>query len=466
MSPFTQFDRVIGASVLVLMVAIGAVVLMGDRVGVQLVRVFPLGDEAHSTDTILIQFSDEMNRDTIEQRLQIVPEVPGDVRWSGDTVIFSPELPLTPGERYTVSLLPGAESTGGRAVLDEYEFSFTVRQPQVAYLSPADSSPQNIWIADPANPNSARQITNSTAGVFDFAVSPDGRSIAFSERRTDRPATDLKLLNLDDNTVEVIVSCDDGDCNSPIWRPDGSMIAYTRVDFNTGLSNVGISPPRIWLVDMTTNPATTQPLFEDSQILGYGPQWSQDGTTLSLFDNSLPGILVYSFEADEVEAIPSQHGTSGALSPDGDSLVFPELVFRDGSARSRLILASIGSQTVQPLSPQGEDLDDDVAVWHPDGQRLAVGRRYWDERYTRGLQVYLMDAATGEAEPLVVDERYAHGFVHWDPTGTQIVMQRFPQLTEDGEVNNSGRPQIWTYSMETDELVQVAENGFFPRWVP
>ncbi|MEM6529197.1 MAG: Ig-like domain-containing protein [Chloroflexota bacterium] len=462
----TQFDKTVAGSVVVLVALIGLIILMGDRVGVRLSRVSPLG-EAHSTDDILIEFTESMNRDTVADTIRFEPEIDGDFSWSGDTVIFRPDEPLLPGDAYTVIVKPGAVSRSGREIQDEFQFSFRVRQPQVAYLAPADSAPQNIWIADPADPASASPATNSPDGVFDFAVSPDGRTIAFSERRSDRPATDLKLLNLDENTIQTLVSCADSDCNSPIWRPDGNMIAYTRVDFNSELPNVGVSPPRIWLVDMTTSPPTTQPLFEDSQILGYGPQWSQDGQTISLFDNSIPGILIYDFEMDSVEAIPSEYGSSGALSPDGNGLVFPELVFDGSVARSRLVLADLQTQALTPLTETPSNvIDDDVAVWHPDGDRLAVGRRYWDDRYTRGLQVYLMNAETGDAEPLIVDERYAHGFMSWDPNGTQIVMQRFQQLTDDGEINNSGRPEIWTYDVQSDELIRISENGFFPRWVP
>lgn len=461
----TRFDKVVASAIGILLAAIAITVLVGDRVGVQLERVSPLG-EAHSTDTIVLQFTEAMERETVEERLRFEPAVTGFFRWSGDMAIFRPDKPLQPGSSYTVSLEPGAVSRSGRDVLQQFQFSFDVRQPLVAYLAPADSSPQNIWIADPTNPGSAEQITFSESGVFDYAVSPDGRQIVFSERRTDRPSSDLKLLDLDTRDVRVLVSCDDSDCNAPVWRPDGDMIAYTRVDFNSNVANVGISLPRLWLVDLTTNPPSTQPLFQDTQILGYGAQWSDDGTKIGLYDNSIPGIRIYDFEAEEMSVIPSEHGTSGALSPDGTSIVFPELVLSEGTARARLTLANLETEALQPLSDPTVRLDDDVAVWHPDGARLAIGRRYWDERYTRGLQIYMMDVKTGEAEPLVFDETYAHGFFFWDPTGTQLVMQRFPQLTETGEVYTGGRPEIWTYSMATDELVKVAENGFFPRWVP
>jgi hypothetical protein len=77
-----------------------------------------------------------------------------------------------------------------------------------------------------------------------------------------------------------------------------------------------------------------------------------------------------------------------------------------------------------------------------------------------------MNPADGSAEPLVVDERYANGFFSFDPTGQQIAIQRFPQLMPDGQLNNTGTPEIWTYNLSTGALAQVAVDAFYPRWVP
>ena len=462
---FSRFDRLVGGVLVLALAAIGLTVFAGDRVGVQPQRVAPLG-EGHTTDNIVIEFADVMQRETVQERLSISPEVDGEARWSGNTFIFEPSQPLQPGETYLVELAAGAQGQSGREVLNTYQFSFEVAAPRVAYLAPADSAPQNVWVASPGEPDSASQVTFSTAGIFDFSASPDGRQLAFSERRTDTPGTDLKVLNLATNTVQILVACPDSDCSAPVWRPDGNVIAYTRVDFNSDLPQVGTSSARVWLVDLTSDPATTQPLFEDSQILGYGVQWSADGQTISLFDNSVPGIVVYDFQSEALEVVGSEHGTSGTLAPDGETLVFPEVVFREGQVRTRLLKALMEPGFVQTLTQEDALIDDDVAVWHPDGERLAIGRRYWDERYTRGLQIYQMDAETGDVEPLVVDERYAHGFFTWDANGERLVMQRFPQLTQSGEVNSGGKPEIWVYDVTQDELMQVATNGFSPKWVP
>ncbi len=461
MMPFSRFDTAVSITVVVLLIAIGLTVLAGDRVGVQLERAGPI-DEGHSTSDIVIRFSETMDRDTVTARLRIDPAIAGEANWSGSTLIYDPADALLPGNEYTVVLESGARSRSGRAVLDEYRFSFRVRQPGVAYLFPADQAPQNIAITEADG--TTRQVTNSLSGIFDFAVSPSGEQIVYSERRAETATSDLKLLDLQTGALQQLVSCVDADCTGPVWRPDGAMIAYERIDLNLQFQNVGVSPPRIWLADLTTS--TTQPLFEDTQILGYGPRWSGDGNRLALFDNSTPGILVYDFTEQRFDLIPSQHGTSGTISPDGTSVVYPELVFSDGRARSYLQMAVLDEDELVPLSPEDEVIDDDMASWSPKGDQIAIGRRYWDDRYTRGLQLYLMDPATSEVEPLVVDERYANGFFDWDPTGTQIVMQRFPELTEDGAINTSARPEIWTVDVETGELRLVASNAFHPRWVP
>lgn len=461
----TQFDRVVLSVIALLVVMIGITILAGDRVGVTLTRVFPLG-EAHSTDNILLQFDTLMDRESVIENLRIEPSIEGAFSWRGETVIFDPSVPLETGTDYTVTLSTGAKSSSGREVIRDYQFSFSVRQPMVAYLYPADGYPQNIWIADPQNPDNQTQVTFSQSGIFDYAVRPDGRAIAFSERRSDRPAADIKLLNLDDGTVTQLTDCVDSDCTSPVWRPDGRMLAYTRVDMNTLLPSVGISPYRVWLLDLTTGTPTTQPLFEDSQVLGYGPQWSANGQRITLFDSSVPGVVVYDFQSDEASVIQSDHGTSGMLSPDGVRLLFPEIVFDGSRAWSRLMIADLDAETMSPLTSSEELVEDSFGHWHPDDGLVVVGRRYRDERYTPTTQIFLVDTETGEGEPLIFDERYNNGFLEWLPDGQQIVLQRFPQFTETGETNRGGRPEVWVVDVETGDLQFVADNAMFPRWVP
>jgi Tol biopolymer transport system component len=449
---------------LAIVAVIAATILLGDQVGVTLSSVGPLGT-ARSTSPIVIQFSETMNRDSVSERLQVEPGVRGDFSWSGSSMLFRPAQPLVPGKAYTVTLKRGATSQEGREVLSDYQFGFTVALPRVAWLAPADGAPQNIWMAN-QDGSDAKQVTFSPSGIYDFGVSPDGAQIAFAERNSNTGTSDLKLLDLATGGIRQLTNCVDADCTTPTWRPDGQLIAYERVDYNSDLNNVGTSPTRIWLIDLSSSPPTTRPLFSDLQILGYSAQWSDDGQRISVFNRD-EGILVYDFKTDTTTAVPSMSGSSGALSDDGMRVVYPELQFtEDQQTRSYLKIADLTTQEIQPVTDPNEAVQDDRAEWRPGTNELAIARRYQDDRFTVGYQVYLLNLDNDQLTQLTDDPRYANAFFSWDPTGQQLLIQRFPQLDENGQTNSEGRPEIWVYDMKTKALTEVAVNVFHPRWVP
>lgn len=460
------FDRTIAYAILGVLLLIGFTLLLGDRVGVTLARVAPLG-VARATSPIIIQFSDPMARDSVPDKLRIEPAVAGDFNWNGATLIFTPAHPLEPGVDYRVTLMPGAVSESGRPVLAEYRFSFSVRRPRVAYLAPADGTPLNVWAAEPGRPESTQQLTFTTDGVYDFAISPDGGSLAYSESNMVTDTEDIMLLDLETNAIRQLTNCADASCTNPTWRPDGRLIAYERIDYNTGLENVGPSPTRVWLLDPTTSPATTYPLFADTQILGYNPQWSADGERIAVFDRSSASIFIWDFGTETGIAVPSDSGTSGALSPDGQLLVFPEVrLVENEQTRTYLQVADLNANTIEPLLPADDTGTVQTAVWNPDGTLLAVGQRFAGGPFNVGYQIILVNPDTDEMTPLTNDDRYTNGFFSWDAGGEQLVIQRLPLLDEQGQPDNLARPEIWTLDVRTGALTEVARNAFHPRWMP
>lgn len=473
---FTHLDRTVIVVMLALVIALAVIVLLGDRVGVQLTQVSPLGT-AHSTSGISIRFGETMNHESVTERFRIEPEVDGEFNWSGSTVTFQPAGALMPGDTYTVALEAGAVSESGRAVLSEYRYSFTVAEARIAYLAPADGSPFNIWIVDPADPTNPEQITNSQTGIYDFGVSPDGAKIAFAENNLNGGGSDIKLLDLESGALEQLTNCQLALCTTPIWRPDGRMIAYMRVEDDP---QFGGSPPRIWLLDLTTTPATTRPLFGQNQILGYGAQWSADGNRIALVDRGSVAILIYDFTSDHITSISSQAGDSGTLSPDGTRLVYPDLIADvRGALVNKLRMVRVDTGEFEPLSSEEDSVNDQRAAWNPDGRMLAIARQ--DPGVARTIQIVLYDTETGATTPLTDDLRYSNLLFFWDPTGTQLVVQRFAEAglpneaipaNPSGEAATqeaaptSGKPEIWTFDAETGEGKLLVINGFAPRWVP
>jgi len=342
--------------------------------------------------------------------------------------------------------------------------------PTVAFMFPALGGMQNVWFAPVADPGAAEQITFTPRGIFDFAVSPDGNYLAYSERTEPTGLHEIMLKNLNTRQVTQVTNCvaDDADCRTPAFRPGGRVLAYERVNTNTGIGT-GIGVVRIWLADLATIPIQTVPLSQDSQFIGYGPEWSTDGNSLAFYTSDVanPGILVYNFNPPEgdqtLKFIPSQYGTVGGISPNGQQLVFPDMYRRaDGQVYSFLRIADLnGLDFVDFTSPEDE-VDDTEAVWHPLGEVVTVVRRYTDDRFTRGYQLYNIDVATREATPLLVDPGYSHGFFSYDSSGQMIVLQRFPF---DPQTAASSNPQVWTLDVRTKQLTMVADNAFHPRWV-
>jgi Tol biopolymer transport system component len=397
----------------------------------------------------------------------VIAEVPGSVTWNGALMSFRPAAALKSGATYAVLLASGGVSESGRQMLSAARYTFNVRSPRVAYLYPADNVPQNLWIADPADPTAAYQLTRSPSGIFDYAVSPDGSQIAFSERNTTTGTMDIKILDLDSGGIEQVTNCQDAECKTPTWRPDGQMIAYERIDYNTSLAQVGrASPTRIWLIDLSSKPATTRPMFSDSQILGYGLQWSADGQRVTVFDLNSQGILVYDFREDSTVVIPSKYGNPGELSPDGMRVIYPEVILGENETRSYLQIVDLTSQSITTLSTPDDPVDDDFARWSPDGSYLVIGRRYLDDRFTRGKQLYKINPLDGTIETLVEDPRYGNGFFSFDPGGSALVIQRFPDRVEFNDPNNLGLPEIWVLNLQSKTLLKVADNALLGRWVP
>jgi Tol biopolymer transport system component len=344
------------------------------------------------------------------------------------------------------------------------------RGATVAYIYPAYSGISNVWFASVNDPTQKEQVTFTEYGIYDFAVSADGTYVAYSERTEPTGLHEIMLLNLNNKQITQVTNCvaEEADCRAPAFRPTGNAIAYERLNTNTGIGT-GIGVTRIWLADLSTTPYDNQPLSQDSNFVGYQPQWAADGNSLAFYSSDLanPGILVYNFNPSEgdqtLKFVPSQNGVVGALSPNGSQLVFPEYSRRtDGNAAPFLRLADLEGLSFIDLTNPEDNIDDIDAVWYPDGKRLVILRRYLDERFTRGYQLFTLDLADKSVTPLLVDQNFSHGYFSFDSSGTMITMQRF-----GFDPNNAAgtTPGVWTLNLATNAMTLLSDNAFSPRWV-
>lgn len=414
--------------------------------------------EARGHEPIRVRFSREMVAASAESHFSIAPDVPGEFRWpDARTLIFTPQRALPAGQTYTVTIGAGALAENGAALDAPVTWQFRVRPPRVVYLAPASQLRQQLVLADPAT-GTAEPLTTTDQGVLDYAVSPNGRAIAYAQE-TDTGVANLWVLDLLTDRRWPITDCVAAVCHAPAWSPDGRQIAFERAELDPA-RGTGTGPSRAWIVDL----ATLEPrlLFEDAQALGASPTWSPDGTRVAAFDATIPGIRVRDLRGGQDVLIESLEGAAGRFSPDGERLLVPVLVrgAPAGAFYTQLELVDLAQGERMPISGDAAPVEDAAAVWLPGGDALIVLRRYLDDRFTPGRQIYRLDLATGEAVPLVVDADYAYSALGLDAAGTRLVFQRFPVNQPDGQ------PAIGTLDLATGASAQVAADAFLPAWVP
>ena len=134
-------------------------------------------DAVSASSSISIGFSAAMDPEDVMDSFTITPAVAGDLSWTGGNLVFSPTERLTPGRRYTISLV-GSHDRLGNPIGGKTNFSFVVQAgAQVTKTSPelngTDVQPENVemWFSQPMD-------VDATNGAFKLVDTSTGGSVA------------------------------------------------------------------------------------------------------------------------------------------------------------------------------------------------------------------------------------------------------------------------------------------------
>ena len=155
-----------------------------------------------------------------------------------------------------------------------------------------------------ADGRDAHAITDSTAGWFNTAWSPDDKRIAITRLDSTR-ALSVWVMNADGSDAHALASFPDsvGRAQWPTWSPDGKRVAvqvgrYDRNDHSKDRAD-------IWVVDVASG-RTTNLTPADDAWLDETPSWAPDGTIV--FQSTRSGRFeVWRMNADGSGAVQLTH---------------------------------------------------------------------------------------------------------------------------------------------------------------
>lgn len=208
----TTFDRLVLAALALLAAAATVLVLLGDRVGVRVVEVWPPADAAQVSTRVRprVLFDQPMVPPArAAAPARVTPDTPVEMIWSTRAVTLRPLRPLQPAVTYTVEVDAGLASAQNRLLLRALRWQFTTAAPAVVYLAPDAAGRDQLFSAGLTG-GAPQQLTEQPEGVWDYHVADDAAAIVYSAPR-DRHGNDLFTVGRDGRGARLL-DCGSDDC--------------------------------------------------------------------------------------------------------------------------------------------------------------------------------------------------------------------------------------------------------------
>lgn len=172
-------DRVSLTVIALLGLIIAAMLLLGAQ-ALPRVRTFSWQDQQVSAEDIafLLTFTQPMTPESVENNLQIEPELAGKFSWAGRKMAYTLEAAAPYGERFKISL-PEAQSLTGQPGFEAFESEFKTRDRVFAYIG-VEGEERGRLVLFNLTQKEKTLLTSEEQVVLDFQPYPERDRLLFS----------------------------------------------------------------------------------------------------------------------------------------------------------------------------------------------------------------------------------------------------------------------------------------------
>jgi hypothetical protein len=190
-------DRTALLLMLILSLAIGFVLLKGDRTSARVKDFSWQGRQVGAEDTaFILTFSRPMDHASVEQNLHLEPAVPGKFSWAGRRMAYTLETPAPYGKTFELKLQGArdrfSDSNDSRTQMQPYTGQFRTRDRAFVYLGVNGEEAGRLILQD-LTTQQQTILTPADLVVMDFKPYPQGDRVLFSA--VARSAQDQSLLD-------------------------------------------------------------------------------------------------------------------------------------------------------------------------------------------------------------------------------------------------------------------------------
>jgi len=296
----------------------------------------------------------------------------------------------------------------------------------------------------PTDGGSPLRLTDS--GFREPSFSPDGRFIAIVKIDVKNRLGDEIYVIPATGGDPILISDDAGAVKSPIWSPDGSMIAFLARKYEKGYNN---SSNELWIADVDRNGKPTGLITKTdlsnptiSMLAGWSPD-NKIGMWLSTPDKTL--LYTVPAEGGQAMQVTTKNSWMPCWSPDGNYLYFDginidklgglESVPITGGEVLRIPIKS--KYRLQPGMPTGG-----ISI-SPDGERIVFSGQYWDidepdiREKLEGGHIMTISVKRGTPVQLTTNP-LSDWYPVWSRDGRNIAFSRRENITVNNKTETIG----------------------------